>query len=173
MATKKQATTEQRPKDDPIPVEDKDVQGMEAAVIAELVRAGVPYADAKKQVLGGKVETPQAVAAPPEDDEPPVIPQKSKDFSDEQVELYNMLSTIEDSNEYEVTVKLPAYIADWTIRKTLQEAARRNDPKFVVENFILLMLKEQRAIDPSKGGKVRSASSGPRDSFNPAKGNWG
>lgn len=141
---------------------------MEAAVIAELVKSGVPFADAKAQVLGGA--TP---AQPVEEDiEPPVVPQKSKDFSDEQVQLFNMLDELDETIEYEITATIPAYLMDWVIRKTLQEAYVRNNPNFVVEDFLTLMLKEQRAIDPSKGGTVKAVSSGPKDSFNPGTGGW-
>ena len=144
---------------------------MEAAVIAELVKSGVSYADAKAQVLGGAAASPQP--AEEEEPEPPVIPQRSKDFSNEQVALFEMLENIEDQESFEINLTVPAYLMDWTIRKTLQEAYTRNNPNFLVEDFLILMLKEQRAIDPTKGGKVRSSASGPKDLYNPATGKWG
>lgn len=143
---------------------------MEAAVIAQLVQSGVPYAQAKAQVLGN-VEIEHAPIV--EEPEPPVIPQKSKDFSDAQVNLYEQLQAIDEQDDYEITFKVPAYIMDWTIRKTLQEAYVRNNPNFLLADFMLLMLKEQRAIDPTKAGKVQAQSSGPKDMYNPTTGSWG
>lgn len=150
-----------------VPVEDTEIDAMEAAVIAQLVQGGVPYADAKAQVLGGA----QSVQVDDEP-EPPVVPQKSQDFSDDQVELYEMLEQLEEGGEYEITLTLPAYLMDWTIRKTLQEAFVRNNPSFLIPDFLTLMLKEQRAIDPTKGGKVTAGSSGPKDLYNPMTGKW-
>lgn len=142
---------------------------MEAAVIAQLVGSGVPYAEAKAQVLGG-AQDPQPIEEEPE---PKVIPQKSKDFSDDQIQLFEQLENIEDQDSYEINITVPSYLMDWVVRKTLQEAYSRNNPNFLVEDFLILMLKEQRAIDPTKGGKIRSASSGPKDMYNPATGHWG
>jgi hypothetical protein len=153
-------------------IEDQEekVDAMEAAVIAELVRSGLSYKDARAQVLG---EQNEAAPAKDEDPEPPVIPRKSKDFSDDQIGLYNLLEKIDEKESYSVTVNLPPYLMEWTIRKTLQEAYTRNNPNFLVEDFLILLLKEQRAIDPTKGGKVTSAASGPKDMYNPHTGKWG
>lgn len=157
-------------------VEEQTVDAMEAAVIAELVKAGVPYADARAQVLGGaspQTARPAPAAMGADDDDEPVIPQKSKDFSDDQVALYEQLQSIEESKEYEVSITVPSYLMDWVIRKTLQEAYVRNNPEFLVDDFLILMLKEQRAIDPTKGGKVTGGRSGPKDLYNPMTEKWG
>lgn len=151
---------------------EESIDAMEAAVIAELVKSGVSFADAKAQVLGGQ----KAPAVEDEVDiEPPVIPQKSNDFSDAQIHLFDKLKELEsmDGGEHEISSVVPTHIMIWVIRRTLQEAYKRNDPNFVVENFILLLLKEQRAIDPTKAGQVTAASSGPKQLFNPGTGKWG
>lgn len=152
-------------------MEDVEVDAMEAAVITQLVKDGVPFAEARAQVLGG--DTEKAEPEPEIDIEPPVIPQKSKDFSNEQRKLFDVLENIDDQEAYEIYAEsVPSYLMDWVLRKTLQEAHKRNNPNFLVADFIILLLKEQRAIDPTKGGKVQSSSSGPKDTYNPVTGNW-
>lgn len=151
---------------------------MEAAVIASLVQSGVPYAEAKAQVLGGGHDQQEPDEDPLVDPEPepPVIPKKSKDFSDEQVKLYNEVHAINEGDgqgEYTVELNLPEYLFDWAARRTIQEAAKRNDPSFTLDKFITWMIKQERAIDPTKGGKVQGGSSGPKDSYNPITERWG
>ncbi len=158
-------------------VESENIDAMEAAVIASLVQSGVPYADAKAQVLNGVTASPveQAPLNDPEP-EPPVIPQKSKDFSEQQMKLYNEVHAIdngEGQGEYEVYIKLPEYLFDWAARRTIQEAGKRNDPSFTLDKFITWMIKQERAIDPTKGGKVTGGSSGPADQYNPTTERWG
>lgn len=139
---------------------------MVAAVISSLVAAGTPYAEAVKMVQGG------GEPAKPVDVEPPVVPQKSNDFSDDQVQLYEKLQNIDEEESYEATVRMPSRIYDWVIRKTLEEAYIRNNPNFLVPDFLLLMLKEQRSIDPTKGGKVTGGATGPQHLYNPVTGKW-
>lgn len=164
--------------EDATPEPEENIGAMEAAVIASLVQSGVSYSDAKAQVLGGGAQaTPEpAVEAAEEDIEPPVVPAKSKDFSDEQVKLHNEVLAIHEGDGqgiYSVTLdNIPEYIFDWVARRTIQEAARRNDPEFLVPNFLLWLLKQERAIDPTKGGTVQGGSSGPKDSYNPITERW-
>lgn len=161
--------------EDQIPQVEENIDAMEAAVIASLVQSGVPYADAKAQVLGGGQAQEDAPLEDPEP-EPQVVPQKSKDFSDDQVKLYNEVLAINDGEgqgEYDVAINLPEYLFDWAARRALQEAAKRNDPSFGIEKFITWMIKQERAIDPTKGGKVQGGSSGPKDSYNPITERWG
>ena len=155
---------------------EENIDAMEAAVIASLVQAGVSYADAKVQVLGGQVQAAEPEVLTDPEPEPKVIPQKSKDFSDDQVNLYNEVLAINEGvgqGEYHIELDLAEYLFDWVARRALQEAAKRNDPSFGVEKFIELMIKQERAIDPAKGGKVQGGSSGPRESYNPMTERWG
>lgn len=152
----------------------KEADPMEAAVIASLVQSGVPYADARNQVLNGVEATPSAPLVDPEP-EPVVVPKKSKDFSDEQLKLYNEVEAIlagEGQGTYEVTIELPEYLFDWVARRTIQEAGKRNDPSFIINKFMNWMIKQERAIDPSKGGIVKGGTSGPADSYNPNTERW-
>lgn len=160
----------------PAPIEE-NIGAMEAAVIASLVQSGTPYADAKAQVLGGEV-APKVEDAPivDPDPEPPVAPKKSRDFSDEQLKLHGEIVAIdqgEGKKEYEVTIMMPQYLFDWAGRMCLQEAAKRNDPSFTLDKFLNWMIKQERAIDPTKGGKISGGSSGPKDSYNPITERWG
>ena len=159
-----------------MPDVEESIDAMEAAVIASLVQSGVPYADAKAQVLGGGSQVQEASPLVDPEPEPPVIPAKSKDFSDDQVKLYNEVMAInngEGQGEYDVEINLPEYLFDWAARRALQEAARRNDPSFGIEKFLTWMIKQERAIDPTKGGKVQGGSSGPKDAYNPITERWG
>lgn len=156
-------------------VQDPEIDPFDAAIVAQLMQGGMSKEEAKAQVFGNvpaaqpQNENPLVDPEP----EPKVIPQKSKDFSDDQVKLYEMLQNIDDANSYDVEVEIPAYLMRWVIRKTLQEAHTRNDPGFLVEDFLILLLKEQRAIDPTKGGEVTGGSSGPKETYNPISGKWG
>lgn len=157
-------------------MEEVTAGAMEAAVIAELVKAGVSFEDAKAQVLGKKSEEVEEASSVTEEPEPPVIPQKSRDFSDDQVKLFNEVKEIADGNgmpSYKIELELPQYLFDWAARKTLQEAGSRNDPSFGLEHFLVFMIKQERAIDPTKGGKVQGGSSGPKDAYNPITERWG
>ncbi len=145
---------------------------MEAEVIAALVKSGTPYAEAKAQVQGGGEPVAVAEPEPEKDPPPPVAPAKSNEYSSDQTELMRQYQNIEEQDEYEITFSLPAYIYQWVIRGTLQNAHDRNDPDFVISNFLVMLLKEQRAIDPTKGGTVQSVSSGAKDMFNPTTGKW-
>lgn len=171
------APAKKKPATEPAQETASAVDPMDAEVIASLVQAGTPYAEAKAQVLGG-AQPPKVEDASTEDPEPepPVIPQKSKDFSDEQVKLHNEVMAIHEGDgqgEYDVKIKLPEYLFDWAARRTIIEAARRNDPSFDLEKFLIWMIKQERAIDPTKGGKVTGGSSGPADQYNPSTERWG
>jgi len=145
---------------------------MEAEVIAALIKSGTPYAEAKAQVQGGGEPIAIVETEPEKDKPPPVAPAKSNEYSADQQELMRQWQNIDEYTEYEVTFSCPAYIYQWVIRSTLQNAHDRNDPDFVIANFMVMLLKEQRAIDPTKGGTVHSVSSGAKDLFNPNTGKW-
>ncbi len=149
---------------------------MDVAIITSLIAGGMDPAAAKDKVLNGGGDTApiqEQAAVPEKDVEPPVIPQKSKDFSDDQVALFEELKNIDENNIYDVNIQIPAYLYDWIIRKTLQEAHSRNNPRFLVEDFFILQIKEQRMLDPTKGGAVTGGSSGPKDTYNPITEAWG
>lgn len=177
MQAKKAQSASNKPTQSPkqpeevVPVEEITPDAMDVAVIKELVQAGIPYAEAKAQVMGG------AQAAPAVEDEPdrppPVAPAKSKQYSNEQIKLWEQYQNVDAQDSYEVTFNIPSYLYSWVVRATLQNAHDRNDPKFVVSNFLIMLLKEQRAIDPTKGGTIQAVSSGPKDTYNPVTGSWG
>lgn len=149
---------------------------MEVAVIASLVQNGMSLEDAKAQVLGGQTVAEPVPTVDPEP-EPPFIPAKSKDFSDDQLKLFNEVQAIdagEGQGSYTITIEdIPEYLFDWIARRALQQAAQRNDPSFGVEKFLQFMIKQERAIDPTKGGKVQGGASGPADAYNPNTERWG
>lgn len=179
-----------KPKNTPAsaPASTPEADPLEAMVIAELVKNGVPYAQAVAQVRGGGAPVPPQPASDKtshkpspdeirreverEDEQDKVQKPKKAEMSSKQYDLVELLKNIDEHSHYPVSFEVPAYLMDWLIRVTLAEAYYRGRPDFGIEQFLVQLLKEQRAIDPTKGGTVKGGSSGPKDLYNPATGQW-
>ena len=175
----------------PQPVEER------AAVIAELIRGGMSYADAQAAV-GETQPAPAPAAATPkvnlgsdpgadEEIDPDSIPDPDEDL--ETVEIshtppdgYKMIEYLYQLREkmgktrkkkrYVITVDLEHRLFDWLVYATIAEATFRGRPDLTIEDFIEIKIKELKAADPTGGGRRDPSTSGPRDNYNPQSGRW-
>jgi len=185
--------------DKPVPEAQAASPKTDAAVIAELVRGGMPYAEAKAAVEGEAptAPTPQrsarrvpdaAPAASSGDDEPepeitdpgenletfevPRVPREGYTMAEELYELREKISRSRKKALYKFEVTVDSRLMDWLIHATIAEAAFRGRAELSLSDFSAIRFKELKAADPSHGGRRTPSKSGPRDQYNPTQGNW-
>lgn len=73
---------------------------------------------------------------------------------------------------YRVTFDIPASEFDWLLHRTISEGQARKDAEYSVQSALVLLLKQQKALDPTRGGRRGFGSSGPKADYNPAVGGW-
>lgn len=177
----------------PAPEKDKQVDER-AQAIAELVRGGMSYSEAKAAIDNDRPATTQAEKVdlgkdPGADEEidPDSIPDPGEDLevveiSHEPREGYTMFETlhlirgeIEKSREkkrFLIPIELDQRLFDWLLYGTIAEAHFRRRPDLTIEDFIEIKIKELKAADPTQGGRRDPSTSGPKDMYNPATGKW-
>lgn len=73
---------------------------------------------------------------------------------------------------YRVTFDIPAPEFDWLLHRTISEGQARRDADYGVQSALVLLLKQQKALDPTRGGRRNFGGSGPKDAYNPQAGGW-
>jgi hypothetical protein len=73
---------------------------------------------------------------------------------------------------YRVTFDIPASEFDWLLHRTISEGQARKDTEYSVQSALVLLLKQQKALDPTRGGRRGFGASGPKADYNPAVGGW-
>lgn len=174
--------------------ETKQPDTSKAAVIAELVKGGMTYAEAVVAV-GGNVEAPGPapkinVGKDPGADEvidpdsilDPVeelelyevshTPREGYKVIEELYEIRKMMETSRKKRRFSFNVQMDQRLFDWLIYATIAEATFRGRPDLTIEDFLTMRLKELKAADPSQGGRRDPSKSGPKESYNPSTGKW-
>lgn len=167
-----------------------------AKAIAQLVRGGMSYSEAKAAVENDKPSTASNEGAkinigkdPGADEEidPDSIPDPDEELDVMEIEHepregYNMFETlhllrdeIEKSRKkhtFRMTIELDQRLFDWILYATISEAHFRRRPDLTIEDFIEIKIKELKAEDPTHGGRRDPSTSGPKDLYNPQTGKW-
>lgn len=82
------------------------------------------------------------------------------------------LEDVPKKTRYSVTFELEATELDWLLHRTIQEAQARKDAEYGVQRAMTLLLKQQKALDPTRGGRRSFGGSGPKEQYNPTTGDW-
>ena len=167
-----------------------------AQAIAELVRGGMSYSEAKAAIDNDRPAAP--VAALPKVDlgkdpgadeeiDPDSIPDPEEklevvDVPNEPPEGYKMIEYLYELRDqmgksrvkkrHRISVTLEHRLFDWLVYGTIVEAQFRGRPDLTIEDFIEIKIKELKAADPTSGGRRDPSTSGPRDNYNPQTGRW-
>lgn len=172
----------------------------QAQVVASLVAAGYSYDDAVAMLNGtggapaapakGKKEIDAATRKLIDGDDSDLPPVEDVEERFDVVEvdmapregfktliddLWTRREEMEDVPKktlYRVTFDIPAPEFDWLLHRTIQEGQSRKDVGFTVQRALILLLKQQKALDPTRGGRRAGGSSGPKNSFDPKTGGW-
>ena len=167
-----------------------------AQAIAELVRGGMSYSEAKAAIDS---DTPASAPAAPakvdlgpdpgadEEIDPDSIPDPEEDLEVVEIEHepregYTMFETlhlirgeIEKSRvkkRFLIPIEIDQRLFDWLLYGTIAEAHFRRRPDLTIEDFIEIKIKELKAADPTQGGRRDPSTSGPKDLYNPGTGKW-
>ena len=168
-----------------------------AQVVAALVEQGHSYDEAVAMLRGGAAapapskkaldEQTKKLVEGDDSDLPPVEDVEDKyDIVDVSLEkrpefrtflddLWTQREALEDvpkKTRYRVTFEIGAPEWDWLLHRTIQEGQARKDVDYSPQKALTLLLKQQKALDPTRGGKRAFGGSGPREGFNPATGDW-
>lgn len=167
-----------------------------ATAIAELVRGGMSYSEAKAAIDNDRpaapVTTPKKVNVgkdPGADEEidPDTIPNPEEELELVEIsnappegykmiehlyELRNQLGKARVKKRFRINVELEQRLFDWLVYATITEATFRGRPELTIEDFINIKVKELKAADPTGGGRRDPSTSGPRDMYNPNTGKW-
>lgn len=165
-----------------------------AQAIAELVRGGMSYSEAKAAIDNDRPATTPApkidLGKDPGADEvinEEDIPDPGEDLEVVDVEHapldgYNMLETLNlmyseigksrKKRRFRIGIELEQRLFDWLLYATIQEAHFRRRADLTIEDFIEIKIKELKAADPTAGGRRDPSTSGPRQNYNPASGKW-
>jgi hypothetical protein len=162
-----------------------------AQAIAELVRGGMSYAEAKAALdRSPAVEARVALGKDPGADEeidPDSIPDPDEDLAvidvlneppagvrmiEQLYELRGQMTRARKKNDYRLTITLDHRLFDWVLYATIQEAQFRGRPDMSIEDFIIIKVKELKAQDATAGGRRDPSTSGPKDSYNATTGRW-
>lgn len=164
-----------------------------AVAIAELVRGGMSYSEAK-----AAIDNDRPAAAPEKVDlgkdpgadeviDPDSIldegenletveytdaPPEGDRMIDYLYELRNQLGRARVKKNYRVTFTLDHRLFDWMVYSTIGEAQYRGRADLTIEDFLKIKIKELKAADPTGGGRRDPRSSGPRELYNPQSGGW-
>jgi hypothetical protein len=174
----------------------------EQAVVTGLVLAGLSYAQAVARLKGGGDNlqpTPGPAISDEErkrilklaegddSDLPPVedVEDKSEvltvDFSmrqgfkcllDDLWTRREEMKSITKKTQFAVTFQISQPELDWLLHRTITEGQSRGDANFTPNLAMIMLLKQQKALDPTRGGQRSMGSSGPKESFNPSNGDW-
>ncbi len=172
------------------PVNDERAQS-----IAELVRGGMSYSEAKAAIdndrpAAAPVAVKINVGKDPGADEvidEDSIPDPGEDLEVVDVEhtprdgytmfetlnlMYSELGKSRKKRRFRVSVDLDQRLFDWLLYATIQEANFRKRENLTIEDYIEIKIKELKAADPTAGGRRDPSTSGPRDNFNGNTGKW-
>lgn len=168
-----------------------------AKAIAELVRGGMSYSEAKDAIDNDRPAATQGKASEPvnlgrdpgadEEIDPDSIPDPKEDLEIVDIDnvppkgfkmieyLYELRDRIKNARtkrRYAVNVVMDQRIFEWLLYATIAEAQFRGRAELSVEDFLNIKIKELKATDPTDGGRRNASSSGLKDSYNPATGRW-
>lgn len=170
-----------------------------AQAIAQLVRGGMPYSEAKAAIENDRPISAAGVKSAPakinlgkdpgadevinEEDFPdPGEDLEIVDVEHKPREGYNMFETLNlmyseigksrKKRRFRLTTVLEQRLFDWLLYATIQEANFRKREDLTIEDYIEIKIKELKAADPTAGGRRDPSTSGPRDNYNPGTGKW-
>lgn len=82
------------------------------------------------------------------------------------------MQDVPKKTKYRVTFDIDAPEWDWLLHRTIEEGKIRKDTEYSVQRAFMLLLKQQKALDPTRGGRRAMGGSGPKEGFNPQSGDW-
>lgn len=82
------------------------------------------------------------------------------------------LENVSKKTRFRVTLDIELPEFDWLLHRTIQEGQARRDTEFSVGRALTLLLKQQKALDPTRGGKRQGGATGLRQNFDPKNGGW-
>ena len=168
-----------------------------AEVIAALIKQGYSYNEAVAAVSGQPIKQtvdpeiarntqklingddsflPPVPDAPPKDLPIHTISMETREglenYLFELDQRLNEMRTDHEESLYELTIQIPKKLYEFFVADTLREGAFRKDVSWNEEKHLNMLLKKRLATDPTKGGRVRPSSSGPRGSYDGKAGSW-
>lgn len=173
----------------------------EHAIVTQLVLAGLSYAQAVAKLKGSGDVLPASstqisdeerkrilkLAEGDDSDLPPIPDVEDKaevltvDFSqragfkcllDDLWTRREEMKSITKKTQFAVTFQISQPELDWLFHRTITEGQSRGDANFTPNLAMIMLLKQQKALDPTRGGQRAMGSSGPKESFNPSQGDW-
>ncbi len=155
----------------------KHVEAAQRSAITQASPKGKGKAAAvPAEVLNGdEVIDPDSIDDPQEDLPLVVIDHTPPQGNTSLEALYGLRSDLKkarNKKRFQIPITVDQDLFVWIVYATIAEGQHRRNQAYTLEDYIRGKMLEEKATDPTDGGRRNLESSGPRDGYNPLTEGW-